>query len=383
MTDPDCVGDVSGALLDPDVPLVLSRFAWLRRVGAGLVAESARRSGHVELVDPGAASLALRFVTPRSVVEAAAVEPALSEATAIELAAGLLACGVLLVASDGSEEEELPLAVWEFHDLLFHARSRAGRHTDPSGGTYRFIGRIEAAPALPPARWQRAVQLERPDFARLEREDPSLSTVQAARRSIREYGEPPIDARTIGEFLYRVARVDDLWSAPGLDPAHPSTFIGRPYPSAGALYELECYLVVQRCDGVDPGLYHYDSGEHALELVTPASPQVASFAAREAMGAAVPSDQIQLLLLITARMHRIAWKYASLAYALVLKNVGVLLDTMYLAATAMRLAPCAVGSGYSDLFADVSGIDYYEEPLVGEFLLGRRPPESAVDVQQF
>jgi SagB-type dehydrogenase family enzyme len=134
---------------------------------------------------------------------------------------------------------------------------------------------------------------------------------------------------------------------------------------------------------VDPGLYHYDSGEHALELVTPGSPQVASFAAREAMGAAVPSDQIQLLLLITARMHRIAWKYASLAYALALKNVGVLLDAMYLAATAMRLAPCAIGSGYSDLFADVSGIDYYEEPLVGEFLLGRRPPESAADVQQF
>lgn len=99
-------------------------------------------------------------------------------------------------------------AVWEFHDLLFHARSQAGRHTDPSGGTCRFTGRIE-------------------------------------------------DARTIGEFLYRVAGVDDLWSAPGLDPAHPPTFIARPYPSAGALYELECYLVVQRCDGVDPGLYHY------------------------------------------------------------------------------------------------------------------------------
>jgi SagB-type dehydrogenase family enzyme len=135
---------------------------------------------------------------------------------------------------------------------------------------------------------------------------------------------------------------------------------------------------------LDPAVWEFhDLLFHALELVTPGSPQVASFAAREAMGAAVPSDQIQLLLLITARMHRIAWNYASLAYALVLKNVGVLLDTMYLAATAMRPAPCAVGSGYSHLFADVSGIDYYEEPLVGEFLLGRRPPESAADVQQF
>jgi SagB-type dehydrogenase family enzyme len=127
--------------------------------------------------------------------------------------------------------------------------------------------------------------------------------------------------------------------APELDAAHPTMFVARPYPSGGALYELECYVVVQRCDGADPGLYHYDPGEHALELVRLGSAQVDALAAREAMGAGVRADQIQLLLLITARMHRIAWKYASLAYALVLKHVGVLIDTMYLAATAMELAP--------------------------------------------
>jgi SagB-type dehydrogenase family enzyme len=88
-------------------------------------------------------------------------------------------------------------------------------------------------------------------------------------------------------------------------------------------------------------------------------------------------DSIQALLLITARMHRIAWKYASLAYALVLKHVGVLYQSLYLAATAMGLAPCAIGGGDSDLFAAVSGIDYYEEPLVGEFALGRAPAVAA------
>jgi SagB-type dehydrogenase family enzyme len=378
----EVVGAVQGASLDPEVPLVLSRFAWLRRDGDMLVAESARRSGRLNLVDPRAGSLVLRFVNPRSAADAAAAEPSLPEAPAIELAGLLLACGVLLVASDAPEEEELPLAVWEFHDLLFHARSRAGRDTGPAGGTYRFVGRIEPAPALPPARWPQALKLERPDFARMEREDPSLSAVQVARRSVRKYGEPPIDVQTLGEFLYRVARVDDVWMAPELDAAHPTMFVARPYPSGGALYELECYVVVQRCDGADPGLYHYDPGEHALELVRLGSAQVDALAAREAMGAGVRADQIQLLLLITARMHRIAWKYASLAYALVLKHVGVLIDTMYLAATAMELAPCAIGSGHSDLFATVSGIDYYEEPLVGEFLLGRLPLEPAGDVQQ-
>jgi hypothetical protein len=45
---------------------------------------------------------------------------------------------------------------------------------------------------------------------------------------------------------------------------------------------------------------------------------------------------------------------------------------MYLAATAMGLAPCALGAGDSDLFARATGIDYYAETSVGEFLLGSR-----------
>jgi len=50
----------------------------------------------------------------------------------------------------------------------------------------------------------------------------------------------------------------------------------------------------------------------------------------------------------------------------------VLYDTMYLVATAMGLAPCAVGCGNADLFARAAGVDYYAQTSVGEFLLGSR-----------
>jgi SagB-type dehydrogenase family enzyme len=62
-----------------------------------------------------------------------------------------------------------------------------------------------------------------------------------------------------------------------------------------------------------------------------------------------------------------------MAYALILKHVGVLYQTMYLAATAMSLAPCGIGCGDSDLFARAAGTDYYAETSVGEFLLGSKP----------
>jgi hypothetical protein len=48
---------------------------------------------------------------------------------------------------------------------------------------------------------------------------------------------------------------------------------------------------------------------------------------------------------------------------------------MYLTATAMGLAPCAIGGGDADLFARAAGTDYCAESSVGEFLLGTPRPQ--------
>ena len=81
-------------------------------------------------------------------------------------------------------------------------------------------------------------------------------------------------------------------------------------------------------------------------------------------------ERVPVLSILAARFQRLAWKYASIAYALILKHVGVVYQTMYLTGTAMDLAPCALGAGDADLFARAAGTDYYEESSVGEFLLG-------------
>jgi oxazoline/thiazoline dehydrogenase len=82
-----------------------------------------------------------------------------------------------------------------------------------------------------------------------------------------------------------------------------------------------------------------------------------------------------VLVILAARFPRLAWKYESIAYSLILKHVGVLYQTMYLAATAMGLAACAVGGGDSDLFCQAAGTQYAAETSVGEFLLGSRKSE--------
>ena len=79
----------------------------------------------------------------------------------------------------------------------------------------------------------------------------------------------------------------------------------------------------------------------------------------------------QILITIAARFGRISWKYSSIAYSLILKDVGVLIQTLYLMATDMGLGGCAIGSINIDLFARMTGIEFHVEGPVGQFALGR------------
>ena len=79
----------------------------------------------------------------------------------------------------------------------------------------------------------------------------------------------------------------------------------------------------------------------------------------------------QILITIAARFDRVAWKYSSIAYALILKDVGVLIQTLYLMATDMGLGGCAIGSNNIDLFAKMTGLGFHVEGPVGQFALGR------------
>jgi SagB-type dehydrogenase family enzyme len=156
----------------------------------------------------------------------------------------------------------------------------------------------------------------------------------------------------------------------------PMDFALRPYPAGGALYELEVYAVVEACRGLSPGLYHYDGLGHQLVRRAGRTAEVNRLLSEAARSAGIEATRPQVLLVLAARLPRVAWKYSCLAYSLVLKDVGVVFQTMYLAATAMGLAPCAIGLGDSDLFAQAAGVDYYAETSVGEFLLGSAPADE-------
>jgi SagB-type dehydrogenase family enzyme len=274
-----------------------------------------------------------------------------------------------------AEDDDPVLQTWAFHDLLFHARSRRGRFDAAYGATYHLAGRVSPPPALKPVPAGETHELHRPDLARLEREDPPLAYVQERRRSVREFDtEHPLTDRELGEFLFRVGRVKDYREeeVPTEYGAIRMALAPRPYPAGGSLYELELYAAINICASLQSGLFHYDPGGHRLIRLCGRTAQVTALLRDAAESTAIPVDSLQVLLILAARFPRVGWKYESLAYALTLKHVGVVFQTMYLVATAMGLAPCAVGGGDADLFARAAGTGYCVESSVGEFLLGSR-----------
>jgi SagB-type dehydrogenase family enzyme len=362
----------------PDQPYVLSRFAYTRAAGGQALLESPLAQAHLRLHDGRAAALVHALARPRRPPDLAGHVPGLSAAAAA-LVLDLLLNADLVGEADasGTAAPDRPAALqsWEFHDLLFHARSRQGRHAYPVGGTFRLAGRLAPPPALKPLPAQEHLELYRPDLDQLQGHDPPFARVQETRRSLRAYAERPISARQLGEFLYRVGRVKDCAEVDVATPHGPVRLdlASRPYPAGGGLYELELYVTVQACADLAPGLYHYEPLHHRLGRLCGRTAEVERLL-RDAAGASgIPGEQLQLLLIVAARFPRVAWKYAGMAYALILKDVGVLYQTMYLAATAMDLAPCGLGGGDADLFARAAGTDYYAETSVGEFLLGSKP----------
>ena len=360
---------------------VLSRFAYLRREGVEAVLESPLAHARIILNDCRVAAVVGALVAPATVGELAERIGILSAEAITSVLALLLRAGML---GESAKDDAPALETWEFHDMLFHARSRRGRFDAPYGGTYRLAGRLAPPPALKPVEAGEAYELYRPDLDRLQKHDPPLALVQARRRSIRDYDTTqPITDRQLGEFLFRVARATGYREEEIVTPHGPARmqFAPRPYPAGGGLYELELYAVIQACTKVAPGLYHYDPAEHRLIRLRGLTAEAAGLLRDAAASTAIAEDTLQVLLILTARFPRLAWKYESIAYALTLKHVGVVYQTMYLTATAMGLAPCAVGGGDADLFARAAGTDYYMETSVGEFLLGN-PRRSAASCEQ-
>lgn len=156
-----------------------------------------------------------------------------------------------------------------------------------------------------------------------------------ARRTCRNFD--PQAALDAGRFATMMQRV---WGALGTHELAPgAVVVKKTSPAGGGLHAVEAYVLVQRVEGLAPGLYHYLPMEHALEpLQAMAADEAGGWAHRFVAGQAWFRDA-PVLVVMVARFDRLFWKYRrhAKAWRVVHLDVGHLSQTMYLSATELGL----------------------------------------------
>ncbi len=369
---------LSSMIVTTQTRVRLSRFALLRNSAGALVLESSLVKVRIVPQHPVVLAIIGQLAEPKSQDElrhVSAIRNHISETQLSAVVEFLVRLGILdpeLPSGHFAEDSNMTLKQWEFHDLLFHSRIRLGRFDGHLGGSFPHRGEIPQQPAIKPLPAGESFKLPRPKIAEILDRDPQLTVALEGRRSLREYGIEPLTLEELAEFLYRVARVRVRWQS--ADPEEME-MVGRPYPAGGSAYELELYLNVRRCRGLSPGSYYVDPVNHQLIQLEskPAELKAMFEVAARSTGSTENAD---ILVTITSRFQRLSWKYQGIAYATTLRHTGVLYQTMYLVATAMGLAPCALGVGDAELSARALCLEYLQESSVGEFLLGSRSAEK-------
>ena len=157
----------------------------------------------------------------------------------------------------------------------------------------------------------------------------------AGRKTCRNFDSAKaVSTADLATMMHRV------WGALGTKQLAPGAIaVKKTSPAGGGLHAVEAYLLVQRAEGLAPGIYHYLPMRHGLEpICTMAADEMAAVAYRLLAGQHWFAN-VPVMVVMTARFDRLFWKYRkhAKAWRVVHLDVGHLSQTMYLSAADLGL----------------------------------------------
>ncbi|MDI6823664.1 MAG: SagB/ThcOx family dehydrogenase [Bacillota bacterium] len=203
------------------------------------------------------------------------------------------------------------------------------------------------------------IDLPRP----MTRGQVSLEEALAERRCRREFSRKEVALAHLGQLLWAASGMPSAGtpSAAGTAGVQGDATTGatRTAPSAGAIYPLALYVVAGHVQRLDPGVYQYDAGAHALRRV------LAGDVREELAAAALRQDWVRkapLSVVIAADYPRIRERYGERGVRYALIEAGCVAQNIALQATALGLGTVVVGAFADEKVAGVLGAG--EEPLL-------------------
>ena len=156
------------------------------------------------------------------------------------------------------------------------------------------------------------IKLPKPDF-----EGISLEKAIRKRKSIRSYSDKPLTKKEISQLL----------------------FSAKSAPSAGATYPIDIYLLVNRAEDIEAGLYYYS--DNSLEQI-----KKGDFG-KELAGYCLGQEMIadaSVVVLLVAKFERTTSAYGERGKRYVYMEAGHIGENIYLQCESLGLGTVAIGA---------------------------------------
>jgi len=178
-----------------------------------------------------------------------------------------------------------------------------------------------------------ARQISLPHIEQIQIPAINLLAALEARRTRRRYSTQPLSLAELS-FL--------LWCTQGVKKVSSRPATLRTVPSAGARHAFETYLMINRVDGLTPGLYRYLAIEHSL-IELDFSPDLGE----QIIHACLEQKQVRnaaVTFLWIAVLERMTWRYGERGYRYLHLDAGHVCQNLYLSAEAVDCGVCAIGA---------------------------------------
>ncbi len=197
-----------------------------------------------------------------------------------------------------------------------------------------------------------ATLIDLPDGASALRDSCRIQVGEAIlqRESRRNFGAEPLDLQELSALLYAVQ---------GVRRKLGHGIALRTVPSAGARHSFETYIVVDRVEGLEAGLYRYLPFDGKL-LQLYADPEIAVKAARACLGQGFVASAAATLFW-TSIPARMEWRYGEAAHKVIAVDAGHVGQNLYLACEALGAGTCTIAAYDQDACDRLLGIDGHEE----------------------
>jgi len=185
--------------------------------------------------------------------------------------------------------------------------------------------------------------------------------VLTRRRSQRDFVGKSVTLREVATILLGSAGITNFEK--GKDQSEL-----RAYPSAGARYPLEVYVVSFHVKRLEKGVYHFNVRSRSLE-------KIKEYGNAEELSTYLNNQDwtrnAAFAYVISAVFDRTEIKYGERGYRYVLFEAGHLMQNVYLISTALGLQCCSVGGFLDNQLNDLLGLDGDDESTLYVAAIGR------------